>query len=337
MAEKTVSMIPVLPPLPQVKRVAVYCRVSSRIEEQIRSVGAQASYLVNMVVRHTGWSFQGLYIDICSGSSAENRPELQRMISQARQKLIDVVLVRTVSRLGRNTLDTLTIARELKQISVEMIFVDDNISTMDPDGEFLLSLMASFAQADNESRSLNMKWGIQKQVHDGSSVLFKKKCYGYKNDDEGNMVISEQEAQVVRWIYKSYLSGNSKTTIQRQLEEAGIPSPTGREKWCLKSIMDILENEKYYGAVCVYKSFISDSLSHRRVKNDGRHEFIWYFDHHEPIISKQEFMEVMEEKKKRSNFETDENGNRVRRNTRFCSANVTISLPGKDDGCMPAP
>ena len=324
MPEKIVTRIPVLPTLPQLRRVAVYCRVSSRNEEQIRSIGSQASYLVNMVIRHGGWSFHGIYIDICSGASAKNRPELQHMLAQARMHEIDIVLVRTVSRLGRNTLDALTIARELKENSVEMIFLDDNVSTMDPNGEFLLSLMASYAQADNESRRLNIKWGMQKRIHDGSSVLFKKKCYGYKNDADGHIIIYEPEARVVRWIYRSYLSGNSKTTIQKQLAQAGIPSPTGNAKWCLKSIMDILENEKYYGAVCVYKSYVQDGFSHKKIRNNGEHELVWCFDHHDPIVSKQDFMAVTEEKKRRTNVETDESGSRVRRKKRFSSANIEV-------------
>ena len=327
MADKIVTRVYNPPPLPKIKRVAVYCRVSSRIDEQLRSIGSHASYLINLAVEHVGWSFHGIYIDICSGSSTENRGELLRLMLQARQHLFDIVLVRTVSRLGRNTLDTLIIIRELKQLSVEVIFVDDNISTKDPNGELMLTLLASFAQAENESRSMNIKWSMQKRLHNGNSAWFKKKCYGYKNDSNGDMIVFEPEAQVVRWIYKSYLCGNSKTTIQRQLYDAGIPSPTGKAKWCLKSIMDILENEKYYGAVCVYKSFISDVLSHKKIKNNGEHEFVWCFDNHDPIISKQEFMAVIEEKKRRSNLEIDENGNCVRRKSRFCSANMTVSLP----------
>ena len=223
----------------------------------------------------------------------------------------------------------------MRQNDAEVIFVDDNISTMDPNGEFLLTVMAGYAQADNESRRGNIKWGIQKRVNDGSSFFFKRKCYGYTYDENGEMTIYEPEARVVRWIYKSYLAGNSKVTIQKQLEQAAIPSPTGKEKWCLQSIMDILKNEKYYGAVCVYKTFTSGTVSHKQVKNKGEHEFVWYFDHHAPIVSREESLEVQEEMKRRSNMEVDENGKRTRKRSRYSSANITVSFPAEVNGSPP--
>ena len=324
--ENAVTIIPAQPMLTPVKRVAVYCRVSSSIDEQLRSIGAQASYLINHVIQHTGWSFQGIYIDICSGSKADNRSELQHMLTQARLHMIDIILVRTVSRLGRNTLDTLQIIREMKDNAVEIIFVDDGISSLDPKGELILTLMAALAQADNESRRMNVQWAIEKRLKDGSSALFKKKCYGYTYDENGEMVIKEPEAQVVRSIYKSYLSGNSIFAISKQLEQARILSPTGKKNWCLKSIMDILDNEKYYGAVCVYKSFIAPGTSHKRIHNTGEHELVWCFDHHVPIISYEVYMAVLEEKKRRTNVETDQNGNRIRKKTRFSSTNVQVDF-----------
>lgn len=310
----------------RIKRVAIYCRVSSRIDEQIRSVGAQAKYLIDIAVRHKGWSYEGVYIDICSGSKAENRTELQRMLNHGRLHLIDIILVRTVSRLGRNTLDTLQIAREMVNNGVEIIFVDENISTATADGDLMLTLMAGFAQADNQSRRMNIKWGMQKKVNDGSSVLFKKKCYGFSVDDKGELVIYEPEARVVRWIFQSYLNGNSLLAIQRQLEEAGVQSPSGKKKWGFKSIDGILRNEKYYGAVCIYKTYMSDAVIPQRIINSGDRELVWWVDHHEPIVSKQMLVDVMEERERRSNYEVDENGVKKRRNRRFSSTDVRIPL-----------
>ena len=138
-----IQIIPAVRRLETLKRVAVYCRVSSRIEEQLYSVGSQAKYLVDMTVHHPGWCFQGIYIDICSGSRADNRTGLQNMLADARLHLIDIVLVRTVSRLGRDTLDMLKIARELKGLGIEIIFADDHLSTMSTNGEFLLTIMSA--------------------------------------------------------------------------------------------------------------------------------------------------------------------------------------------------
>ena len=310
----------------QIKRVAVYCRVSSRIDVQIRSVGAQAKYLIDIAVRHKGWSYEGVYIDICSGAKAENRTELQRMLDHGRLHLIDIILVRTVSRLGRNTLDTLQIAREMMDNGIEIIFVDENISTATTDGELMLTLMACFAQTDNQSRRMNIKWGMQKKVNDGTSVLFKKKCYGFSVDDKGELVINEPEARVVRWIFQSYLSGNSLLAMQRQLLEAGVQSPSGKKKWGFKSIDGILRNEKYYGAVCINKTYMSDAVVPKRIINDGDRELIWWVDHHEPIVSKQMFADAMEERERRSNYEVDENGVRKRRSKRFTSTGIRIVL-----------
>ena len=313
----------------RIKRVAVYCRVSSRIDEQLRSVGSQAKYLIDKAIHHAGWAFQDIFIDICSGKKAENRPELQTMLSQGRSHLIDIILVRTISRLGRNTLDTLTICRDMKEHGVEIVFVDDNLSTMSSDGEFLLTILAAFAQADNESRRMNIKWGMQKRVKDGTSSMFRKKCYGYRNDENGQMTVYEPEARIVRWIYKSYLHGNTIFTIKRQLEETGVFSPSGNKTWCKKTITNILSNEKYYGAICIYKTYMSDYIVPERINNTGEHEFVWWFEHHVPIISKEDYMAVMEAKKERSNYETDDSGNRFRSKHRYVSRNERIEIPGQ--------
>ena len=173
---------------------------------------------------------------------------------------------------------------------------------------------------------MNIKWGMQKKVHDGSSVLFKKKCYGFSVDDNGELVINEREARVVRWIFQSYLNGNSLLAIQRQLEEAGVQSPSSKKKWGFKSIDGILRNEKYYGAVCIYKTYMSDAVIPKRIINDGDRELVWWLDHHEPIISKQVFVDAMEERERRSNYEVDENGKKKRRSRRFTSTGVCIPL-----------
>ena len=140
------------------------------------------------------------------------------------------------------------------------------------------------------------------------------------------MVIYEPEARIVRWIYKSYLSGNSRSLIQKQLLKAGVPSPSGKAKWCNHSIMNVLTNEKYYGAVCVYKSFLHDLYDGTQPDNLGDHELVWWFDHHEPIVSKEDFMAVLAEKKRRCNYEIDEDGNRRRKKTRYQSTNAVVEF-----------
>ena len=131
---------------------------------------------------------------------------------------------------------------------------------------------------------------------------------------------------MVRWIFQSYLSGNSLLAMQRQLLEAGVQSPSGKQKRGFKSIDGILRNEKYYGAVCIYKTYMSDAVVPKRIINEGDRELVWRVDHHEPIVSKQVFAEAMAERERRSNYEVDENGVRKRRSRRFTSTGVRIAL-----------
>ena len=159
-----------------------------------------------------------------------------------------------------------------------------------------------------------------------SSAFFKTKCYGYTVNQEGEMTVYEPEARIVRWIYKSFLSGNSRSLIQKQLQEAGIPSPSGKKNWCYRSILNILTNEKYYGAVCVYKSYLGDQYSGTQPENSKGQELVWWLDHHEPIISKEDFLAAQEEKKRRCNYEIDESGNRHRKATRYHSTNALVEM-----------
>jgi len=296
------------------------------MDEQLRSIGGQAKYLIDIVIRHPGWIYQGVFIDICTDSRSDKRTELQRMLTECRAGLIDMVLVRTVSGLGRNTLDTLNIIRELKDLGIEVLFADDSISTMAVEGELLLTLLAAFAQEDNRNRRMNVLWGVQKRLKDGTSVLYKRKCYGYDTGKEGEMTINEEAARVVRFLYKSYLAGNSICYIQKQLEEKGIPSPLGSARRALRSIDSLLSNEKYYGAVCVGKSYLPDIPGAKPVKNNGERELYWWHDHHEAIISKEEFVAVQEEKKRRSSYEHDENGERRRKSNRYISINTDVEF-----------
>lgn len=270
-------------------------------------------------MRHGGWTLAGLYADVHTGARSDLRDQLQRMLADCQNGMLDIVVVRTVSRLSRDIAETLTITRKLRALGIEVIFRDDGISSMDKQGELVLTLLAAVAQEDNQSRRFNIRWGCQRCIENGASELYRRKCYGYRTTETGALEILEAEASVVRMIYASYLNGSSVHLICSQLESLGVLSPSGRKQWCHHTVEKMLENEKYYGAVCIGKTYHSSDVAAKRKENKGEHDLIWRFDHHEPIILKEAYALVAEEKARRSNVELDENGVQKRKSTRYSS------------------
>ena len=332
MPERAVITIPSRPVFPRLQHVGVYCRVSSRHDAQLESLGSQISSMCEYVIRHGGWTLAGLYVDVYTGAKSDKRDQLQRMLSDSQQNKLDVIVVRNVSRLSRNVVETLEITRKLKALGIEVIFRDDNISSMDQQGELVLTLIASIAQEDNQSRRLNIRWGRQRSAENGTSELYRKKCYGYTTET-GILEIHKSEAEVVRIIFSSYLNGSSVHKICRQLESLGISSPGGKKHWCHHTIEKILINEKYYGAVCIGKTFRSDDVTAKLKVNNGERNLVWWFDHHEPIISKEMFTQIAAERSRRSNIELDENGAKRRKSVRYCSPKTDEPLPATESLC----
>ena len=319
MPERAIITIPPRPVLPRLQRAGVYCRVSNRHDAQLESLGSQISSMCEYVIRHAGWTLAGLYVDVYTGAKSDKRDQLQRMLSDCQHGMLDIVVVRNVSRLSRNVLEMLEITRKLKSLGIEVFFRDDNISSMDKQGELVLTLLASIAQEDNQSRRLNIRWGRQRSAENGTSELYRKQCYVYRTIETGTLEIHESEAEVVRSIFSSYLNGSSVHKICRQLESLDIPSLSGKKQWYHHTIEKMLVNEKYYGAVCIGKTYQSDDVASKLKVNNGERDLVWWFDHHEPIISKEMFAQVASERSRRSNIELDENGAKRRKSIRYCS------------------
>ncbi|EJX08601.1 resolvase [gut metagenome] len=299
-------------------RVGIYCRVSSSSGAQLDSVTEQVSYLTQLVASRPDWRLSDTYIDIESGNHAYNRKQFNRMVRDCQQDKLDIIVTRTVSRFGRNTVDVLEKLRTLTKSGVEVRFVTDQLTTADPEHELLISIIAGLAQADNESRRENILWGIHRKLENGTSSIYSRPCYGYRKNDHGELVIAEDQARVVQLIFDLYLDGYSVLGIIRELEKRHIPSPSGKVKWPKRSIDTMLSNEKYCGNVLVVKSYTTPFPEVKRVTNKGEKQQYLAVGAHPVIIATEKFEAVQEEKKRRTNKVVTEDGTK-RRSTRYSS------------------
>lgn len=295
------TIIPANPELARKKavrrqlRVAAYCRVSTDSEEQMTSYEAQKTYYTDKIMQNPQWSMAGIFADEgITGTSAEKRPEFLRMIRLCRKRKIDLILVKSISRFARNTVDCLHYIRALKELGIAVIFEKENINTLDSEGEMLITLLGAFAQAESESISQNVRWGIRQAMREGRVSLRCKQLYGFTEDENGQPQVLPDEAEVVRRIYKSFLRGQSIRMIKGWLDAEGIAPRKGKE-WSLSSIENILKNEKYCGDVLLQKTFISDCISRKVIKNVGQLPMYLIENHHEGIVSRETYQAVQAE------------------------------------------
>lgn len=288
-----------------VKHVVIYARVSSNSMEQLESLKAQISGLVGFVSRHNNWKLVDIHIDIASSKKGSARPAFHKMIEECRAGLTDIVVVKNISRLGRDTVEVLDAINTLKEADVRIIFRQEELDTLTVGSSLLISTIEACTQAENETRSANIKWGIKQRASNGSLGFYRRKCYGYDKGENGDLVINEEQAVIVRLIFDLYLGGKSILGIVKELKERGIKSPTGKDNWPKRSIEEMLSNEKYIGISVV---------------NVGGEEGQVYKlnNSHPAIISKEMFDVVQEEKLKRSNVELTDDG--IRRKSRKYSS-----------------
>lgn len=303
------------------KNVAIYCRVSTGLQSQLNSMSAQASSLVQLISKKPFYKLVDIYLDFKSGKSESNRNEYLRMLSDAKEKKIDAVFTKNVSRFGRNTEEFLIAIRKLKEYGVAVIIIlgeqenEKQIDTSIMDSELLITILSAYAESENTSRRENQEWAIKKRLEDGTSKLYTKTCYGYKKDENGNLITQPNEASVVTNIFNWYLSGFSILGIIRELHKQCIPSPTGKDKWCKRSVETILTNDKYIGTATVYKSFTKDN---KRVQNNGEHQKYQINDNHPAIIPIALFQQVAELRQNRSNVEKTADGSH-RKSSKYSS------------------
>lgn len=280
------------------KRVAAYCRVSTDKEDQANSFESQKRYFKEYIERNPEWKLYQIFADEgLSGTCTKKRKDFNRMIELAKLGSFDLIITKEVSRFARNTVDTLQYTRELKKIGVGVLFMNDNINTLDPDAELRLTIMSSIAQEESRKISERVKWGQRRRMEQG--VVFGRDMLGYDVKD-GKMYINEEGAEIVRLIFHKYLDeGKGTFIIARELREAGI-KPMRVNEWKNTIILRILRNEKYCGDLVQKKTFTPDYLTHQKKYNHGEEDFIILRDHHEAIISRDVFERTKQELARRS-------------------------------------
>ena len=277
------------------KKVGIYCRVSTNEKEQLYSLAAQISALTRAVANVSQWRLADIFIDIASAKGENPRREFERLIRECEAHNISVVLTKSISRFGRDTVETLSAINKLKAAGVRIIFEAENLDTNEVDSNLMISVMESLAQAENESRSENIRMGLAYRAANGTSGLYKRKLYGYVKNKDGDLVIDDEQAKVARDIFRWFLDGASVLGIIKKLSDTGIPSPTGKETWSKRAIEKMLENEKYTGTVTLLDSATQEYEYQMK-------------ECHPPIITESEFRAVQEEKKRRSNIVIDDEG-----------------------------
>lgn len=282
-------------------RVAAYCRVSTDEEEQLTSYAAQQTYYTDKIMANKNWTMAGIFADEgITGTSARKRPEFLRMIRLCKQRKIDIILTKSISRFSRNTVDCLNYIRALRELGIAVIFEKENINTLESDSEILITMLGAFAQAESESISANVRWGKRQAMREGKATIAYKKLYAYEKGEDGKPKIIPDQAQVVRSIYRQYLSGASLRMIKDRLEAEHIPNVAEGPQWTLSAIRSILTNEKYRGDVLLQKTFISDCISRKVIRNTGQLPMYLIENHHEAIIDRKTFDAVQAEMARRN-------------------------------------
>lgn len=270
-------------------RVAAYCRVSTENEDQKESLEAQREHYESWINLHDDWELAGIFYDFgISGTNAEARDGLQALLYACRTGSVDYVLTKSISRFSRNTSDCLSLVRELLSYNIPIYFEKENLDTSTMESELLLSILSSMAQGESESISKNVKWAVKQKMETGT-FSFSYVPYGYKKNENGNMVIDPVESEIVREIFTLALNGMGTYKIAQLLDRRKIPTRKGG-KWSGSTVKGILVNEKYYGAAAFQKTY-TDSNFHRH-NNHGEVDSFVAEDHHEAIISKELFDRV---------------------------------------------
>lgn len=307
---ETVPRVVVIPAKPELVqrqtvrrqlRVAAYCRVSTDDEEQLTSYEAQQNYYTDKIMTNQEWTIAGIFADEgITGTSARKRPQFLKMIRQCRQKKIDIVLTKSISRFARNTVDCLHYIRLLKELGIAIIFEKENINTLESDSEILITLLGAFAQSESESISANVRWGKRQAMREGKVSIQYKKLYGFQRGADRKPEIIPEQAKIVVEIYRRYLAGASYRMIQDWLQEEQIPNTSGKPEWSIHGIRNILTNEKYCGDVLCQKTFTQDCISKKVVRNTGQLPMYLIQNHHEGIVDRKTFDAVQTEMARRN-------------------------------------
>ena len=291
----------VKPPMPVMmrkKRVAAYARVSLDSERLMHSLSAQVSYYSEYIQKNPHWIYAGVYVDeSITGTLTDKRDEFKRMIADCESGKIDIILVKSISRFARNTVDLLKTVRHLKELGIEVRFEKENIHSMSNDGELMLSILASFAQEESRSISENVKWGTRKRFEQGIPNG-RVRVFGYRWEGD-TLVIVPEEAETVKRIFADFIGGKVPRAIAKGLNDDGITTRMGC-KWSDFGIRTILNNITYTGNMLLQKVFVDDPITKHRKINRGELPRYFVENTHKAIISKDIFDKAQKEFERRS-------------------------------------
>ena len=283
-------------------RVAAYCRVSTEQEEQQNSYQVQIDYYTDLINKNKEWELAGIFADEgISEKKKKKRTEFNKMIRLCKKRKIDLVLCKSISRFARNTVDTLEYVRQLKDLGIGVIFEKENINTLNMTSELMIALYGSFAQAESESISKNVSWGVEKAFRDGKVRYSYHNLYGYCRGADGKPEIIPEEAEVVKLIYKLYLDGLTLRQIAQHLKVLNIHKREYAE-WTINGIHSILSNEKYVGDALLQKTYTVDCITHKTAKNNGERAKYLVTDAHDAIIDRDTYNLVQQELARRNSM-----------------------------------
>lgn len=268
------------------KRVCAYARVSTDKEAQGDSLENQTIYYRNLIEANPEYEYTGIFADQGITGTKDERPEFQKMLTLARAGEIDLILTKSISRFARNTIIVLELARELKELGVEIFFEKENISSTSGDGELMLTVLSSFAQEESKNASENIKWRYRRKFEQGELAVNATRFLGYDKNQRGELVINPVQAKVVERIFADYISGKGSFVIAKELNAEGVSTVAGG-KWHSGTVLNILKNEKYKGDAKLQKTYSKDHLSKKKCVNHGEVESFYIENNHPPIVSQE--------------------------------------------------
>ena len=296
-----ITKLPTLPVLPKKRKVAAYARVSSGKDSMLNSLSQQVSYFSSKIQANKDWLYVGVYADEAYTGTKDDRSEFQRMLKDCKEGKIDLILTKSISRFARNTVTLLQAVRDLASIGVEIYFEEQNIYTLSSEGEFLITILASYAQEEARSVSENQLWRVKRNFENG--IPWGAWLYGY-NVIKNEFYVNEEEAKVVKLIYQWFLEGMGKGGIATELNNRGIPAYFGGP-WSTTSVMQILKNYDYTGNLLLQKTYRKDFMSKKDYINRGEKPKYHVEEHHEAIIDLETWMKVQKEIERRCSEFTD--------------------------------
>lgn len=284
--QKSIRTIQAEPTLPKRLRVAAYARVSCDKDTMLHSLAEQVSKYSRMIQSNTAWEYAGVYADEGITGTKEDRPEFQRLLADCRAGKIDMIITKSISRFARNTVTLLKTVRELKLLGIDVFFEENKIHSLQAEGEVLLTILSSYAQAESFSASENTKWRIRKGFERGE-VMNWRFMYGY-NITKDSVEIDEAEAAVIREVFGRARDGESFRSICRDLNDRGIRGLLGG-KWSTAYLYQVLSNEKYAGNALLQKTFVNNHIDKKVVRNNGELPRVFVEGSHPPIIDQATF------------------------------------------------